>query len=174
MEDLLDPRTIGAVLDLIGSYGYLFVLFGTMLQGAGLPLPAQTVLLTAGVMAGQGVLDPFYAALFGLAGALLGSQAGYLAGRKGGRPFALRRVPGVTEARLDRVERLFRRYGGRAVLFARFVPVLKTFGYLAAGISRMPRGAFFRYDLLGTAVWVVLSVSAGYLVSESVMALVER
>lgn len=145
-----------------------------MLQSVGLPLPAQTILLTAGVMAGQGILDPFYAA-FGVSGAVLGSQIGYLIGRKGGRPFVLKwgRYIGVTAGRLDRAEGIFEKYERRAVFAARFVPVLKTFGYLVAGIIRMPRGVFLRYDLFGTTVWAAVSILAGYLISESVLSLVE-
>lgn len=175
MEGLLDPRTVGEILALIERYGYFFVLLGAMLQSVGLPLPAQTVLLTAGVMAGQGILDPFYAIAFGASGAILGSQLGYLIGRKGGHPFVLRwgRYVGATEGRLDRAEGFFKEHGRRAVFAARFVPVLKTFGYLAAGVVRMPRGIFFRYDLLGTTVWAAVSVLAGFFISESVMSFVE-
>jgi membrane protein DedA with SNARE-associated domain len=175
IEGILDPGTVAEILALIERYGYLFVLFGAMLQSVGLPLPAQTILLTAGVMAGQGILDPVYAAAFGVAGAVLGSQLGYFIGRKGGRPFVLKwgRYVGVTEERLDRAESLFRKHERRAVFVARFVPVLKTFGYLAAGVIKMPRGLFLRYDLLGTSVWAASSVLAGHLVSESVISLIE-
>lgn len=146
-----------------------------MLQSVGLPMPAQIIILTAGVMAGQGILDPFLAAAFGISGAVVGSQVGYLIGRKGGRPSVLRwgKYLRVTEARLDRAEELFRKYERRAIFVARFVPVLKTFGYLVAGIIKMPRGVFFRYDLLGTTAWVAVSILAGYLVSESVMTIIE-
>lgn len=146
-----------------------------MFQSVGLPLPAQTVLLTAGVMAGQGILDPFFAAAFGVFGAVLGSQIGYLIGRKGGRPFVLGwgKYLGVTGERLDRAEALFRRYERRAVFVARFVPVLKTFGYIAAGLIKMPHAVFFRYDLFGTLLWASLSILAGYLLSEGVMSLIE-
>lgn len=175
MEELLDPRTVGEILALIERHGYFFVLLGAMLQSVGLPVPAQTILLTAGVMAGQGVLDPFYAIGFGVSGAVAGSQIGYLIGRKGGRPFVLKwgKYIGATDERLDRAEGFFKKHGRRAVLAARFIPVLKTFGYLAAGVVRMPRGIFFRYDMLGTSVWAAVSVLAGYLVSGSVMAFVE-
>lgn len=146
-----------------------------MLQSVGLPLPAQTVLVTAGVMAGQGILDPFLAIAFGVSGAILGSQIGYFIGRKGGRPFVLRwgKYLGATEERLDRAEGLFRKYERRAVFIARFVPVLKTFGYIAAGVIKMPHAIFFRYDLLGTTIWASLSILAGYLLSEAVMSLIE-
>lgn len=175
MEDLLDPQTVREVLALIERYGYLFVLFSTLLQSIGLPIPAQTILFTAGVMAGQEILDPMYAAAFGLAGALLGSQIGYSAGSRGGRPFVLRwgHYVRITPERLNYAEKLFKGHARRTVLVARFVPVLKTFGYLTAGISRMPRTTFFRYDFLGTAAWVTVSVLTGYFVSEGVESFIE-
>ncbi|MGB3682431.1 MAG: DedA family protein [Rubrobacteraceae bacterium] len=175
MTDLLDVETVREVLDLIARYGYVFVLLGTLFQSVGLPLPAQTILLTAGVMAGQGILDPIYAMAIGLAGAVAGSQIGYLAGRKGGRPFVLRwgRYVGLTPARLDYADKFFSRRQRRVVLTARFIPVLKTFGYLAAGLNRMPYRKFLRYDIIGTTVWAVGSVLLGYFISSSVMSLVE-
>ncbi len=175
MEKLIDPQTVNEILVLIELYGFVVVFFFTLLQSVGLPLPAQTVLITAGVMVGQGLGDPLYIVGFGLAGALLGSQIGYSVGSRGGRTFVLRwgRYIFITPERLERAEKLFGNRAERTVLIARFVPVLKTFGYLVAGIVLMPRIAFFRSDLLGTVVWVVASVGAGYLVSESVMAFVE-
>ena len=175
MTDLLDTETIGEVLVLIERYGYLFVLFGALLQSIGLPLPAQTILITAGVMAGQGILDPIYAIMFGLVGALAGSQIGYLVGRRGGRPFLLRwgRYIGLTRERLDYSEKFFSRRQRRVILTARFIPVLKTFGYLVAGLNRMPRGTFLRYDVIGSSIWVAASVLLGYFISGSIMSLVE-
>lgn len=176
MEGLLDPQIVDGALRLLERYGYLFLVLGTLLQGVGLPLPAQTILVTAGVLIGQDLLEPLPTVAFGMAGALTGSQLGYAAGRRGGRPSVLRwgRLLGLTAGRLDRAEKYFRGREKGAILAARFVPVLKTFGYLAAGVSRTPYTVFIRYDLLGTLLWVVASLLVGYLASESVMALVER
>lgn len=174
MDRFFDPQTISVVIDAIESYGYLIIVFGAMLQGVGLPLPAQTILVTAGVMAGQDVLNPYYAVLFGLVGAVAGSQAGYLIGRRGGRPFVLKvgRFVGVTPARLDRAENFFDHHGHRAVLVARFIPVLKTFGYVASGMVKMPYQIFLRNDFIGTSVWTVGSVLLGMAISASVMSVV--
>lgn len=174
LERFFDPQTIAAVLGAIESYGYFIVVFGAMLQGVGLPLPAQTILVTAGVMAGQGILNPYYAVIFGLIGALAGSQMGYLIGRRGGRPFVLKigRFIGVTPARLDRAEHFFDHHGQRAVLVARFIPIVKTFGYIAAGLVKMPHPVFLRNDVIGTTVWTVGSVLLGIAVSASVMSVI--
>ncbi|MGI8650999.1 MAG: DedA family protein [Rubrobacter sp.] len=174
MERFFDPETISSVLEAIESYGYLFIVLGAMLQGMGLPLPAQTILVSAGVMAGQDILNPYYAILFGLLGAVAGSQAGYFIGRRGGRPFVLKvgRYVGITPRRLDRAEGFFDHHGQRAVLVARFIPVLKTFGYVAAGLVKMPHTVFFRNDLIGTTVWTVGSVLLGMALSEGITAVI--
>ncbi|AHY45659.1 putative membrane-associated protein [Rubrobacter radiotolerans] len=174
VETFLDPETVNGALELIERYGYFMLVIGALLQGVGLPLPAQTILLAAGVLAGQGVLDPFFAGISGLLGAIVGSQVGYLIGRRGGRPFVLRwgRYVKITPERMERVETLFDRYGDRAVLVARFIPFLKTFGYLSAGTVGMSRIVFLRNDVIGTTAWVAFSVLLGVLLSEGVMALI--
>lgn len=171
MERFLDPQAISLALEAIESYGYVFIVLGAMLQGVGLPLPAQTILVTAGVMVGQGILNPYYAILFGLVGAIAGSQVGYFVGRRGGRPFVLKvgKYVGITPVRLDQAEHFFDHHGQRAVLVARFIPVLKTFGYIAAGLVKMPYAVFLRNDVTGTAVWTIGSVLLGMILSVSVM-----
>jgi membrane protein DedA with SNARE-associated domain len=81
---------LGDLLHLIGRYGYLVVFFGVMLEGAGVPLPGETVLITARVLVHRGVLDFADTLFFGILGAVVGNQIGYWVGRFGGRPFLLR------------------------------------------------------------------------------------
>ena len=78
------------VLFLIAEYGYLIVLFGVMVESAGVPIPGETILIAAGVLAQRGSIDVGDAILFGVLGAVIGDQIGYWVGREGGRPFVLR------------------------------------------------------------------------------------
>jgi membrane protein DedA with SNARE-associated domain len=78
------------VLSLIAEYGYLIVLFGVMLESAGVHMPGETTLIAAGVLAQRGNIDVGDAILFGILGAVIGDQIGYWVGREGGRPFVLR------------------------------------------------------------------------------------
>ena len=152
------------LLLLISRYGYLVVFFGVMLEGAGVPLPGETVLIAAGVLVHRGVLD-FGDALFsGILGTVMGNQIGYWVGRFGGRAFVLRwgRYALVTPERLGRAEAFFARHGGRAVFLTRFITGLRVFGALVAGISRMPWVRFALYSLLGASVWAAAAVSLGY------------
>jgi membrane protein DedA with SNARE-associated domain len=161
---------LGELLHLIGRYGYLVVFFGVALEGAGVPLPGETVLIAAGVLVHRGVLDFGDTLFFGILGAVVGSQIGYWVGRSGGRPFVLRwgRYVFITPERLGHAEAFFDRHGGSAVFLARFVVGLRVFGALVAGITRMPLGRFALYSLLGGIVWVTAAVSLGYFLWASI------
>jgi membrane protein DedA with SNARE-associated domain len=161
---------LGDLLHLIGRYGYLVVFFGVMLEGAGVPLPGETVLIAAGVLVHRGVLDFEYTLFFGILGAVVGNQIGYWVGRFGGRPFVLRwgRYALITPERLGHAEAFFARHGGSAVFLSRFVVGLRVFGALVAGTSRMPWGKFALYSLLGGTVWAAAAVSLGYFLWASI------
>jgi membrane protein DedA with SNARE-associated domain len=158
------------LLHLIGRYGYLVVFFGVMLESAGVLLPGETVLITAGVMVHRGVLSFGDALFFDILGAVVGDQIGYWAGRFGGRPFVLRwgRYAFITPERLGRAERFIEQHGGRSVFLARFITGLRVFGALVAGMSRMPWEKFAIYNLLGGTVWAAAAVSLGYFLWASV------
>lgn len=163
------------VLSLIAEYGYLIVLFGVMLESAGVPIPGETILIASGILAQRGNIDVGDAILFGILGAVIGDQIGYWVGREGGRPFVLRwgRYVLITPERLAHAEKFFERHGGKAVFFARFVAGLRVFGALVAGISHMHWRTFFFYNSLGGAVWATAVVLVGYLLGGS-LDLVER
>jgi membrane protein DedA with SNARE-associated domain len=161
---------LGNLLHLIGQYGYLVVFFGVMLESAGVPLPGETVLITAGVLVHRGVLDYGDALFFGILGAVVGDQFGYWVGRFGGRPFVLRwgKYVFIAPERLEHAERFFARQGGKAVFLARFITGLRVFGALVAGISRMPWGKFALYNVLGGTAWATAAVSLGYFLWASI------
>jgi membrane protein DedA with SNARE-associated domain len=158
------------MLSLIGRYGYLIVFLGVMLEGVGIPLPGETVLVTAGALAHRGSLTLWETMVMGGLGAVMGGQAGYWVGRFGGRPFVLRwgRYVFITPERLGRAERFFEQHGGRAVFLARFIAGLRAFGALVAGTSRMPWGRFTLYSALGGVVWATAAVALGYFLWASI------
>jgi undecaprenyl-diphosphatase len=161
---------LGDLLHLIGRYGYLAVFCGVSLEGAGVPLPGETVLIAAGALVHRGVLDLGDTLFFGILGAVVGGQIGYWVGRFGGRPFVLRwgRYALITPERLGHAEAFFARHGGSAVFLARFVVGLRVFGALVAGTSRMPWGKFAFYNVLGGTVWASVIVSLGYFLWASI------
>jgi membrane protein DedA with SNARE-associated domain len=154
---------------LIEHYGYLMVFFGVMLGTTGIPFPSAAILLAAGVLAQQGHLHVGQAIVFGILGAILGNQIGYWVGHKGGRQFVLKwgRYVKLTPERLERVERLFVRHGGKAVIAARFFSISRMLEGLVAGISRMRFGTFLFYSALGGVVWATGVVLVGYFFGQS-------
>jgi undecaprenyl-diphosphatase len=162
-------QTLEQILSLIGQYGYLIIFFGVMLESVGIPLPGETILIAAGFLVHQGTLGPGATVVSGISGTILGNHIGYWVGLEGGRSFVLRwgHYVGVTSERLGSVERFFTEHGGKAVFLARFVPGLRAFGALVAGIGRMPLKTFLFYNVLAGAVWATASVLIGYLFSGS-------
>jgi membrane protein DedA with SNARE-associated domain len=158
------------MLSLIERYDYLIVFLGVALEGVGIPLPGETVLITAGALVHRGSLTLWETMVMGSLGAVMGGQAGYLAGRFGGRPFVLRwgRYVFITPERLGRAERFFEQHGGRAVFLARFITGLRVFGALVAGISRMSWSKYTLYSVLGGVVWAAAAVSLGYFLWASI------
>jgi len=158
------------MLSLIERYGYLLVFLGVTLEGVGIPLPGETVLITAGALAHRGLLTLWETMVMGSLGTIIGGQAGYCVGRFGGRPFVLRwgRYAFITPERLGRAERYFERHGGRAVFLARFITGVRVFGALVAGMSLMSWGKFTLYSALGGVVWATAAVALGYFLWASI------
>jgi len=154
---------------LIEHYGYLIVFFGVMLGTSGIPFPSAAILLAAGVLVQQGNLDLRYAIAVGILGAIIGNQIGYWIGNRAGRSFVLKwgRYVKLTPERLEQVERLFARHGGKAVFAARFFSVSRVLEALVAGTSRMRFGTFLLYSVLGGAVWATAVVLVGYFFGQS-------
>ena len=150
---------------LIENYGYLIVFFGVVLGTMGIPFPSAAILLASGVLVQQGHLGLRGAIVFGILGAIVGNQIGYWVGYQAGRPFILKwgRHVKLTPERLEWVERLFARHGGKAVFAGRFFSVSRILEALVAGTSRMDWGTFVFYSVLGGAVWATAVIMAGYL-----------
>ena len=135
----------------VDHYGLAFLFLVIFLESAGVWVPGETALVAAGVLASRGHFS--IATVVGLAalGAILGDNVGYWIGRIYGRKLFVRfrRL----EAVLPRAERFFRRHGGKAVFFARFVAGLRVTGAWMAGISHMHWWRFLAWNAAGGIVW---------------------
>jgi membrane protein DedA with SNARE-associated domain len=141
-------------------------LFGVLLaEYTGLPVPGETVLLGAVVLAGTGHLALPVVVLIAIAGAILGSCLGYVIGRRGGRRLLLRPGPfvGTRHRRLHGAERFFSRYGEAAVFLSRWVPCARYLTPLTAGAAEMSWHRFLLFNVIGGITWVAsLSAVATY------------
>jgi membrane protein DedA with SNARE-associated domain len=146
------------VTHLLLSYG-LALLFGAVaIESAGVPLPGETALVTAAVLASQGHYSIVAVIAVAAGGAIVGDNIGYWLGRKGGRAL-LARTPIIRdhfERVLPPAERFFKRHGSKTVFFARFFAVLRVTAAWIAGISRMPWWRFLFWNALGGIVWAIL------------------
>lgn len=146
-------------------YGYWAVAAALLLENLGLPLPGETVLLLASLLAyTERDLRIGWIIAVGTAATVAGSMLGYAIGDYGGRPLLerCRYILHVNDAALRRSEELFGRYGSFTIFFARFVFGLRVILGPMAGILRMPWKKFVVFNLLGAALWVTVISVAGY------------
>jgi len=144
-------------------WGYWGLVLGMALESACFPLPSEIILPFGGYLVSQGALNYWEAVMAGLLGGTIGSTAAYLVGSYGGRPFILKygRYFLISEHDVRRADDLFSRYGTKIVFWARFMPVVRTFISLPAGITRMDFPRFLIYTIAGSLPWTVVFVYAG-------------
>jgi membrane protein DedA with SNARE-associated domain len=159
-----------SLIDLITLYGYWAIFGIVLLESAGVPLPGETVLISAAVYAGTtGQMDIGLVIAAAAAGAMLGDNLGFWVGREFGFPLLLRHGPklGLTERRLKIAQYLFLRHGAKIVFFGRFTALLRTFAALLAGANAYPPGRFLLFNAAGGIAWASIMGGGGYLVGRS-------
>lgn len=153
-------------------WGYLIVGLATLLEnsiGAGVVVPGETLVILGGFYARVGRLSLPGVIAVSVVGAIVGDNLGYLIGRRFGRGFLERHGPRlfVTPARLAMADAYYRRHGGKTVFLGRFVPVVRSGGFILAGVSRMPWRRFAVYDAAGSALWGTANAVLGYVLGEA-------
>lgn len=163
--DFLDPEKLIDTFGLIGLLVIVFVESGLLI---GFFLPGDSLLFTAGLLsANDRIADlPVLLVLVPIA-AIAGDQVGYLIGRKAG-PAVFNR-PDSRWFRQEYVEKshdFFERYGARTIILARFVPIVRTFAPVMAGVSRMRYRTFVTFNVVGGVLWGMGVVSLGHALGE--------
>lgn len=125
-------------------------------------LPGDSLLFAAGAFAGLGKLDPWILCGSLMVAVFLGDNLNYWIGRYIGPRAFSGQVRFLKKEHLDRTQRFFDRHGGRTVILARFVPIVRTFTPFVAGVGQMPYGRFLGFSLGGGALWVFLFIWVGY------------
>ena len=139
---------------LLDAYGYLAIFTAILIEGIGIPAPGQTLLIAASVLSARGKMS--LAAVFALAflACVLGNTFGYVIGRWGGR--RLLRKLRVNDTRINKLERLFGRYGGGVVFVGRFFDGLRQLNGIVAGSLQMQPAKFTVFNVLGALAWTSL------------------
>ena len=132
-------------------------------------LPGDSLLVTAGVFAAAGVIPLKWLLLPGILCAIVGDQVGYWIGRGAGATLYKREDSlFFRRSHLQRAQEFYEKYGGRAVIFARFVPIVRTFCPPVSGAARMPYGRYLGYDVFGGIFWVGAMILGGYFLGRSI------
>ena len=161
---------------LVHDYG-LFILFVLIaMESAGIPLPGETALVAAGVLASRGDLNIAAVIAIAAVAAIIGDNIGYWVGRVGGRK--LLQKASLVDRHASKVlpwsERFFARHGGKTIFLARFVAVLRVTAAWIAGISRMHWWQFFLWNAAGGIVWAVGVGLVAYYAGQAAAAAVAR
>lgn len=159
-------RHLDALVQATGYWTYL-VLFAVIFCETGLVitpfLPGDSLLFALGALAALGTLNLPTLWFIMCAAAIIGDSVNYQIGHYLG-PKALNRPDSriLKKEYLDRTHRFFEKYGGRTIILARFVPIVRTFAPFVAGVGTMTYGKFLLYNIVGGVAWVTLFLAAGY------------
>jgi membrane protein DedA with SNARE-associated domain len=147
---------------LVRHYGVFAVSLILAFEALGAPLPGETLLIFAAVLARRGEMSLPALLIFAWAGSVLGDNVGYVIGRTLGRATISRYGAkiGLTNARMSAIERIFARYGSATVLFARFFSILRQLNGIVAGTLGMSWWRFLLFNAIGAALWVAVWIFA--------------
>ena len=159
----------GALIDVPSRLGYVALGGLIAAESGGLPVPGETALVTAGVLAQQGRLEIPIVIVIAAAAAIIGDNIGYAVSRRVGRRLLER--PGRTQQRrlelLERGEGFFERHGPKAVFFGRWIAGLRVWASWLAGITGMEWRSFLLWNALGGITWALTVGLAGYAIGKT-------
>ncbi|MBI3252688.1 MAG: VTT domain-containing protein [Candidatus Omnitrophica bacterium] len=168
-------RYLDAFIAWAGYAGLTAVVFSETGLLVGLFLPGDSLLVTAGFVASQSKLDIVTLNALLVIAAIAGDSTGYLIGRfSGPRIFKKEESLFFKKAYLERTHRFFERYGGKTIILARFVPIVRTFAPTVAGVGRMDYRRFLFYNVIGGVLWVLSMTSVGYFLGRVIPNLEEK
>ena len=152
-------------INIISSLGYWGVFIAMTLESACIPIPSEAIMPFAGFVVSEGKMSLVGITIVGALGNLVGSIIAYYVGLKGGRPLLEKygKYILITHNSLDRADRWFERYGHEAVFISRFLPGIRTFISLPAGIAEMDFKKFCIYTLAGSLPWAFVLGYVGVL-----------
>ena len=139
----------------------------------GFVLPGDSLLFTIGVVAGAGELNLVVIMLLLICATMLGDWSGYLLGRRAG-PAIFNRPDSrfFKQEHLQRTKAFYEKHGGKTIIYAKFVPIIRTFAPFVAGVANMRYMRFLSFDIFGGVGWVFSMTMLGYLLGE--VAIVRR
>jgi membrane-associated protein len=173
LKDFLNPKTIIETLLAKGGLfvylGLVFIVFAETGLAVGFFLPGDSLLVVAGLFAAAGKLNIaiLLSALF--LAAVIGDAVGYYTGAKmGPRIFSRQRSVLFKPDHLLKAQAFYEKYGGKTIIIARFVPIIRTFAPIVAGAAKMPYRKFVVFNMIGGLLWVSSMILGGYFLGNAV------
>jgi membrane-associated protein len=170
IRDVIDlflhlDRHLGEIIRAYGTWTYLILGLVVFLETGVVAtpfLPGDSLLFAAGAFAALGALDVTIVCVVLSAAAILGDTVNYWIGRKIGPRVFKENVRFLKREHLMRTHAFYEKHGGKTIVLARFVPIIRTFAPFVAGIGSMSYRRFFAYNVFGGLLWVALFVLGGY------------
>lgn len=125
-------------------------------------LPGDSLLFASGVVAGAGLMGYAEIMLIMCAAGILGDAVNYFIGRYVGPAIFRKDTRFIKREHLLKAQAFYEKHGGKAIVLARFIPIIRTFAPFVAGVARMHRHTFFFYNISGCVLWVGALVSSGF------------
>ncbi len=149
--------------------GLMFIVFAETGLAFGFFLPGDSLLVVAGLFAAAGKLNVFFLLTSLFFAAVIGDAVGYYSGLKlGPRVFTRQKSFFFRPAHLERAHAFYEKYGGKTIIIARFVPIVRTFAPIVAGAAQMPYRQFAIFNVVGGFLWVFSMILAGYFLGGAV------
>lgn len=167
VKDFLNPKIlIDNLLATFGNYVYLalfFIIFSETGLAVGFFLPGDSLLVVSGLFAAAGKLNIALVLIAFFLGSVIGDSTGYWTGRVMGKTLFNREKSFIFKpSRVEKAKAFFEKYGAKTVIMARFVPIVRTFAPLVIGATEMPYIKFLTFSVLGSLLWILTMVLAGY------------
>lgn len=158
---LLDPRAIIAALGVLGVIAIIFAETGLFF---GFFLPGDSLLFTAGFLASQGYISLGWLLVGAFVAAVAGDSVGYAFGRRIG-PALFTKDSSVffNKEHIARAQHFYEKHGKKTIVLARFIPIIRTFAPIVAGIGNMEYRTFLSFNLIGGFVWTWVLLFLGYI-----------
>jgi len=148
----------------IATYGILFSIIFSETGLVILPfLPGDSLLFAAGAIAALGALRLESVIIILIIAAILGDTVNYWIGHFFGRAIVNNpKIPFINQEHIDKTEQFYKKYGGKTIILARFVPIIRTFAPFVAGVGTMNYRQFILYNAIGGILWILLFTLAGF------------
>jgi membrane-associated protein len=167
VKDFLNPKImIDSLLETFGIYVYFalfFIVFAETGLAVGFFLPGDSLLVVAGLFAAAGKMNLFVLMITLFVAAVVGDAVGYLTGKKMGETLFTRPKSRVFNPKhIQKAHAFYEKHGGKTIIIARFVPIVRTFAPIVAGAAQMSYRQFLLYNIFGGLFWVTSMLLAGY------------